>query len=161
MTEGWARVIAPGYSAYYVLFFIHLESRRICLAGVTRHPNQEWMEQMARNVTMEDTIQEDPVKRLKYLSLAFLVASLLAIPAMAQRGRSNRGGATRGIPRSDQVQAENKRTDKDSDPTKGSKAKKDRKSTRLNSSHVSISYAVFCLKKKKKKNEQKKENKKK
>src|SRR5207249_8143059 len=29
----------------------------------------------------------------------------------------------------------------------------DRKSTRLNSSHVSISYAVFCLKKKKKKHE--------
>src|SRR5699024_12069794 len=29
----------------------------------------------------------------------------------------------------------------------------DRKSTRLNSSHVSISYAVFCLKKKKEKNE--------
>src|SRR5438067_5782120 len=29
-------------------------------------------------------------------------------------------------------------------------AEKDRKSTRLNSSHVSISYAVFCLKKKKK-----------
>src|SRR5699024_12423874 len=28
----------------------------------------------------------------------------------------------------------------------------DRKSTRLNSSHVSISYAVFCLKKKKDKN---------
>src|SRR5690349_21924287 len=28
---------------------------------------------------------------------------------------------------------------------------KDRKSTRLNSSHVEISYAVFCLKKKKKK----------
>src|SRR5699024_11444891 len=30
----------------------------------------------------------------------------------------------------------------------------DRKSTRLNSSHVSISYAVFCLKKKKKHNNQ-------
>src|SRR5690348_18097062 len=30
-------------------------------------------------------------------------------------------------------------------------ALKDRKSTRLNSSHPSISYAVFCLKKKKKK----------
>src|SRR5690349_21935356 len=29
--------------------------------------------------------------------------------------------------------------------------KADRKSTRLNSSHVEISYAVFCLKKKKKK----------
>src|SRR5699024_12880221 len=31
------------------------------------------------------------------------------------------------------------------------KLKLDRKSTRLNSSHVSISYAVFCLKKKKRK----------
>src|SRR5438309_11474465 len=32
----------------------------------------------------------------------------------------------------------------------------DRKSTRLNSSHSSISYAVFCLKKKKKQNKKKK-----
>src|SRR6266851_8915968 len=31
-------------------------------------------------------------------------------------------------------------------------AARDRKSTRLNSSHITISYAVFCLKKKKKKN---------
>src|SRR5215813_15041962 len=30
-------------------------------------------------------------------------------------------------------------------------SRRDRKSTRLNSSHVRISYAVFCLKKKKKK----------
>src|SRR5690606_40949213 len=30
------------------------------------------------------------------------------------------------------------------------RASRDRKSTRLNSSHVKISYAVFCLKKKKK-----------
>mgnify|MGYP000267586535 CR=1 FL=1 len=35
----------------------------------------------------------------------------------------------------------------------------DRKSTRLNSSHVSISYAVFCLKKKKKKKKQNKKKK--
>src|SRR5207249_8502336 len=35
----------------------------------------------------------------------------------------------------------------------------DRKSTRLNSSHVSISYAVFCLKKKKKKKKVKNINK--
>src|SRR5207253_4602290 len=33
----------------------------------------------------------------------------------------------------------------------GRQASLDRKSTRLNSSHVAISYAVFCLKKKKKK----------
>src|SRR5665811_660061 len=42
-----------GLITYYVLFFIHLESRRICLAGVTRHPDQEWMAQMGRNVTMQ------------------------------------------------------------------------------------------------------------
>src|SRR5437868_7929989 len=38
---------------------------------------------------------------------------------------------------------------------------RDRKSTRLNSSHVSISYAVFCLKKKKKKKKYIKKEKKK
>jgi hypothetical protein len=43
-----------GLITYYVLFFIHWEGRRVCLAGVTRRPDQEWMEQMARNVTMED-----------------------------------------------------------------------------------------------------------
>src|SRR5436305_13570173 len=36
-------------------------------------------------------------------------------------------------------------------PTRPSVWPRDRKSTRLNSSHVRISYAVFCLKKKKKK----------
>src|SRR5690349_22353216 len=36
----------------------------------------------------------------------------------------------------------------------------DRKSTRLNSSHVEISYAVFCLKKKKKKKKKSKRQKK-
>src|SRR5689334_23634085 len=34
----------------------------------------------------------------------------------------------------------------------GDRGPQDRKSTRLNSSHSSISYAVFCLKKKRKKN---------
>src|SRR5437667_7394353 len=33
----------------------------------------------------------------------------------------------------------------------GKHPRRDRKSTRLNSSHITISYAVFCLKKKKKK----------
>src|SRR5438445_10174743 len=35
--------------------------------------------------------------------------------------------------------------------------RRDRKSTRLNSSHANISYAVFCLKKKKKKKKKKKQ----
>jgi putative transposase len=39
---------------YYVLFFIHLESRRVSLAEMTPYPGQEWMEQQARNATMEE-----------------------------------------------------------------------------------------------------------
>jgi len=42
-----------GLVTYYVLFFIHLESRRISLAGVTKHPDEAWMQQMARNATGE------------------------------------------------------------------------------------------------------------
>src|SRR5438034_8307602 len=38
-----------------------------------------------------------------------------------------------------------------SNPSWSRQRKRDRKSTRLNSSHTVISYAVFCLKKKKKK----------
>src|SRR5688572_32471180 len=41
----------------------------------------------------------------------------------------------------------------------GVAASRDRKSTRLNSSHSQISYAVFCLKKKKKKNKKTKKEK--
>jgi len=42
-----------GLVTYYVLFFIHLESRRVDIAWVTVHPNEQWMKQMARNATME------------------------------------------------------------------------------------------------------------
>ena len=43
-----------GLTTYYVLFFIHLESRQVKLAGFTPYPDQEWMEQQARNMTMEE-----------------------------------------------------------------------------------------------------------
>ena len=42
-----------GLATYYVLFFIHLESRRVDIAGITVHPDERWMQQIARNVTME------------------------------------------------------------------------------------------------------------
>jgi transposase InsO family protein len=42
-----------GLVTYHVLFFIHLESRRVAIAGITVHPDELWMKQMARNVTME------------------------------------------------------------------------------------------------------------
>ena len=40
-------------ASYYVWFFIHLDSRRVNVAGITRHPDQEWMEQIARSATQE------------------------------------------------------------------------------------------------------------
>src|SRR5437764_3565704 len=43
-----------GLVTYYVLFFIHLGSRKVHVAGVTPHPNEAWMIQVARNVTMEE-----------------------------------------------------------------------------------------------------------
>jgi putative transposase len=43
-----------GLVTYYVLFFLHLGSRKIYVAGVTPHPNEAWMVQVARNVTMEE-----------------------------------------------------------------------------------------------------------
>jgi putative transposase len=42
-----------GLATYYVLFFIHLESRRVDIAGITVHPEEPWMKQIAHNVTME------------------------------------------------------------------------------------------------------------
>ncbi|MEO7859051.1 MAG: integrase core domain-containing protein [Nitrospirales bacterium] len=43
-----------GLVTYYVFFFIHRESRRVAIAGITPHPNERWMVQMAKNVTMEE-----------------------------------------------------------------------------------------------------------
>jgi len=42
-----------GLATYYVLFFLHLETRRASLAAITRHPTESWMEQMARNAIDE------------------------------------------------------------------------------------------------------------
>jgi putative transposase len=49
-TEVWT---LGGLVTYYILFFIHLGSRQVHVAGVTPHPNEAWMVQVARNVTME------------------------------------------------------------------------------------------------------------
>ena len=43
-----------GLVTYYVLFFIHLSSRKVHIAGMTPHPNEAWMKQVARNITMEE-----------------------------------------------------------------------------------------------------------
>lgn len=66
------------------------------------------------------------VRKMRNLGLAIVVFSLLATPALAQKGRSNKGGATTGPARADQVQLQNKKGDKDPNPSKGSKAEKTR-----------------------------------
>src|SRR5256712_9327566 len=43
-----------GLVTYDVLFFIRLSTREVHVAGMTPHPNQAWMAQIARNVTMAD-----------------------------------------------------------------------------------------------------------
>ena len=36
---------------FYILFFINLQTRRVVLGGITDHPHEVWMQQVARNVT--------------------------------------------------------------------------------------------------------------
>src|SRR3712207_7524739 len=64
-----------------------------------------------------------------------------ALPRL-RRGRAaaRQEGARRGAPARAAAAVGERR---------GDRAREDRKSTRLNSSHANISYAVFCLKKKK------------
>ena len=47
-TEVWS---ATGLVTVYGLFFIHLQTRKIVLGGLTRSPNDLWVKQVARNVT--------------------------------------------------------------------------------------------------------------
>jgi transposase InsO family protein len=50
-----AEVWTPGgLVTYYVLFFIQLGTRVVQVAGVTPRPNQAWMRQVARHITMEE-----------------------------------------------------------------------------------------------------------
>ena len=45
---------AGGLTTYYVLTFMRVASRRVCIAGITTSPDRRWMEQMARNISLAD-----------------------------------------------------------------------------------------------------------
>ena len=50
-----AEVFTPqGLISYYVLFFIKIGSREVHIAGSTQNPDEDWMKQIARNITMAD-----------------------------------------------------------------------------------------------------------
>jgi len=59
--EAWT---PAGLQTLYCLFFIQHDTRQVHLAGITKHPNEAWMAQMARNLTMEG---EDFLKGRKFL----------------------------------------------------------------------------------------------
>ena len=44
-------VTLRGLVTHYVLFFIDIASRTVKMAGITAHPHEGWMMQMARNLT--------------------------------------------------------------------------------------------------------------
>jgi putative transposase len=50
-TEVWT---LGGLVTFYVLFFIKLDTREVRIASVTAHPNEAWMKQITRNVTMDE-----------------------------------------------------------------------------------------------------------
>jgi transposase InsO family protein len=54
---------STGLTTFYVLFFLHLQTRRIVLAGITPFPNEDWLKQVARNLTVED----GPMTNARYL----------------------------------------------------------------------------------------------
>ncbi len=50
-TEVWTWC---GLVTHYVLFFIPIGTRKVHVVGMSPHPDQRWMVQIARNVTMAD-----------------------------------------------------------------------------------------------------------
>ena len=43
-----------GLATYYVLFFIRINTREIHIAGYSTNPDEQWMTQIGRNITMSD-----------------------------------------------------------------------------------------------------------
>jgi hypothetical protein len=52
-TEVWT---LGGLVTFYVLFLIKLDTREVHIAGITSTPNEQWMKQIARNLTMEEWV---------------------------------------------------------------------------------------------------------
>ena len=75
-----------GLVTYYVLFFIHLESRKVDIAGITIHPDERWMDGCG---TLRDCLYLLHDRDTKYtLSFRAIIASgrvkTLALPARSQ-----------------------------------------------------------------------------
>ncbi len=51
----WEVLTPFGLATHYVLFYIRHIDRRAHIAGITTHPDEDWMLQMARNITDPET----------------------------------------------------------------------------------------------------------
>ena len=60
-TEVWT---LGGLVTFYTLFVIKLDTREVHIAGMSAHPNEQWMRQVARNLTMDEW---GPLKPGQYL----------------------------------------------------------------------------------------------
>src|SRR5262245_36652369 len=127
-----------------------------------------WIHQSRGEGCLADALAAGADDRLDELMVGVLVA---AIQQFRQRLTAMRSivVAAAEVERADGVVGRTNRVDADTGGCRGRVSKdaclgrlnvfpeapaaiEDRKSTRLNSSHLGISYAVFCLKKKKKRN---------
>jgi hypothetical protein len=52
-----------GLTTFYVLFFIHLKTRRVVIGGVTENPDGKWVTQVTRGITEFD----QPMASARYL----------------------------------------------------------------------------------------------
>jgi putative transposase len=59
-TEAWT---STGLTTFYVLFFLHLQTRRVILGGITPFPKEDWLKHVARNLTVDD----GPMAKARFL----------------------------------------------------------------------------------------------
>ena len=59
-TEVWT---STGLTTFYVLFFLHLQTRRVILGGITPFPKEDWLKHVARNLTVDD----GPMAKARFL----------------------------------------------------------------------------------------------
>ncbi|MEM9446199.1 MAG: integrase core domain-containing protein [Verrucomicrobiota bacterium] len=48
-----------GIKTYYILFFIHIHTRKVIIASATEKPNEDWMLQQARNISSQDAFLDN------------------------------------------------------------------------------------------------------
>src|SRR5690349_22780913 len=84
-------------------------------------------------------------------STLFPYTTLFRSPGQDELGPEDNRLATLGLLDREHDRGQPRRASRDRAAVCRAHARQDRKSTRLNSSHVEISYAVFCLKKNKQK----------